>query len=224
MKTYLETIVRNGKYFTVGENGAEFANIRKGDIIFNHKQTEELFNNGHVTSGGGRAKVVGETFASGTAYSSAHGRFNYGSGGSNTYSSSFNSSGSSSYNSSPSNNSTNTSNTNSDTSSKAEETKETLDWIETELDRIKRNIDLVDKTASSTYKNWSKRNEALASELSQVSNELYVQQQAYDRYIQQANSVGLSEDWASKVRDGRIDIETITDSDLKDKISDYKTW
>lgn len=219
-----ETIVRNGKYFTVGENGAEFANIRKGDIIFNHKQTEELFNNGHVTSGGGRAKVVGEAFASGTAYSSAHGRFNYGSSGSNAYSSSFNSSASSSYNSSPSNNNTNTSNTNSDTSSKAEETKETLDWIETELDRIKRNIDLVDKTASSTYKNWSKRNEALASELSQVSNELNVQQQAYDRYIQQANSVGLSEDWASKVRDGRIDIETITDSDLKDKISDYKTW
>lgn len=219
-----ETIVRNGKYFTVGENGAEFANIRKGDIIFNHKQTEELFDNGHVTSGGGRAKVVGEAFSSGTAYSSAHGRFNYGSGGSNTYSSSFNSSASSSYNSSPSNNNTNTSNTNSDTSSKAEETKETLDWIETELDRIKRNIDLVDKTASSTYKNWSKRNEALASELSQISNELNVQQQAYDRYIQQANSVGLSEDWASKVRDGRIDIETITDSDLKDKISDYKTW
>lgn len=219
-----ETIVRNGKYFTVGENGAEFANIRKGDIIFNHKQTEELFNNGHVTSGGGRAKVVGEAFASGTAYSSAHGRFNYGSGGSNTYSSSSNSSTSSSYNTSSSNNNTNTSNTNSDTSSKAEETKETLDWIETELDRIKRNIDLVDKTASSTYKNWSKRNEALASELSQVSNELNVQQQAYDRYIQQANSVGLSEDWASKVRDGRIDIETITDSDLKDKISDYKTW
>lgn len=217
-----ETIVRNGKYFTVGDNGAEFANIRKGDIIFNHKQTEELFDNGHVTSGGGRAKVVGEAFASGTAYSSAHGKLNYGNSGSNAYSSSFsNSSGSSSSNTSSN---TNTSNTNSDTSSKAEETKETLDLIETELNRIKRNIDLVDKTASSTYKNWSKRNEALASELSQVSNELNVQQQAYDRYIQQANSVGLSEDWASKVRDGRIDIETITDSDLKDKISDYKTW
>lgn len=214
-----ETIVRNGKYFTVGENGAEFANIRKGDIIFNHKQTEELLNNGHVTSGGGRAKVVGEAFVSGTAYSSAHGKLNYGNSGSNAYTGS--SSGSSS---NTSNNNTNTSNTNSDTSSKAEETKETLDWIETELNRIKRNIDLVDKTASSTYKNWSKRNEALASELSQVSNELNIQQQAYDRYMQQANSVGLSEDWASKVRDGRIDIETITDSDLKDKISDYKTW
>ncbi len=212
-----ETIVRNGKYFTVGENGAEFANIRKGDIIFNHKQTEELLNNGHVTSGGGRAKVVGEAFVSGTAYSSAHGKLNYGNSGSNAYTGS--SSGSSS-----SNTSNNNTNTNSDTSSKAEETKETLDLIETELDRIKRNIDLVDKTASSTYKNWSKRNEALVSELSQVSNELNVQQQAYDRYIQQANSVGLSEDWASKVRDGRIDIETITDSDLKDKISDYKTW
>lgn len=31
-----ETIVRNGKYFTVGDNGAEFADIRNGDIIFNH--------------------------------------------------------------------------------------------------------------------------------------------------------------------------------------------
>lgn len=213
-----ETIVRNGKYFTVGDNGAEFANIRKGDIIFNHKQTEELFNNGHVTSGGGRAKVVGEAFASGTAYSSANGRFNYGDSGQDAYSGSGNSSSNKS--------STNTSknNTNTDTSSSTEETKEDLDWIETKLDRIKRDIDLIDKTASSTYKNWSKRNEALASELSQVSNELNVQQQAYDRYMQQANSVGLSDDWASKVRDGLIDIETITDSDLKDKISDYKTW
>ena len=215
-----ETIVRNGKYYTVGDDGAEFVNIHKGDIIFNHKQTEELFNNGHVTSGGGRAKVVGEAFASGTAYSSAHGKLNYGNSGSNAYTGS--SSGSSSSNTS--NNNTNTSNNNSDTSSNAEETKETLEWIETKIDRIKRDIDLIDKTASSTYKNWSKRNEALVSELSQVSNELNVQQQAYDRYIQQANSVGLSEDWASKVRDGRIDIETITDSDLKDKISDYKTW
>ncbi|MCB7303130.1 Ig-like domain-containing protein [Bariatricus massiliensis] len=66
-----ETIVRGGKFFTVGDRGAEFASLRRGDIVFNHKQTEELFKNGHVTSGGGRAKVVmGSALASGTAYAS----------------------------------------------------------------------------------------------------------------------------------------------------------
>lgn len=222
----------SNRWYTVGNQGAEFAAIPAGSVVFNSRQSKELLTKGKTNSRAkGNPSLPGLTnttaFLQGTAYASG-GRLP-GSGASssnkNNYTgSSFNSSASSSYNSSPSNNNTNTSNTNSDTSSKAEETKETLDWIETELDRIKRNIDLVDKTASSTYKNWSKRNEALASELSQVSNELNVQQQAYDRYIQQANSVGLSEDWASKVRDGRIDIETITDSDLKDKISDYKTW
>ena len=31
-----EVIVRGGKYFSVGDNGAEFVNVRKGDVIFNH--------------------------------------------------------------------------------------------------------------------------------------------------------------------------------------------
>ena len=32
-----ETVVRDGHFFTVGDNGAEFFNYKKGDIIFNHK-------------------------------------------------------------------------------------------------------------------------------------------------------------------------------------------
>lgn len=56
-----EMVVRNGRWFTVGENGAEFTDIKKGDIVFNHKQTEDLLSNGYVT---GRGKA----YASGTAY------------------------------------------------------------------------------------------------------------------------------------------------------------
>ena len=56
-----ELLVRNGKWTTIGENGAEFANIKKGDIIFNHKQTEELLKNGHISS-------RGKAYANGTAY------------------------------------------------------------------------------------------------------------------------------------------------------------
>lgn len=32
-----ETVVRDGHFFTIGDNGAEFFNYKKGDIIFNHK-------------------------------------------------------------------------------------------------------------------------------------------------------------------------------------------
>ncbi len=34
----------------------------------------------------------------------------------------------------------------------------------------------------------------------------------------------FSSDWIDKIQNGKIDIETITDSDLKEKISDYKNW
>lgn len=58
-----ELLVRNGRWTTVGENGAEFTQVKKGDIIFNHKQTESLLKNGYVTS-------RGKAYAGGTAYSS----------------------------------------------------------------------------------------------------------------------------------------------------------
>lgn len=69
----METVVYGGKFWTVGNHGAEFASIPKGAIVFNHKQTEELFKNGKVTSGGGRGTLAhanGTAHVSGTAYAS----------------------------------------------------------------------------------------------------------------------------------------------------------
>ena len=42
--------------------------------------------------------------------------------------------------------------------------------------------------------------------------------------MKEANSVGLSSSWAKKVRDGSIDIKTIKDEKLKEKIDDYENW
>lgn len=73
-----ELVVRGSRWFTVGDKGAEFAQIRKGDIVFNHLQTKELFENGYVTSSGGRGRalvngtVSGSALASGTAYASGY--------------------------------------------------------------------------------------------------------------------------------------------------------
>lgn len=60
-----ELLVRGSRWTTVGDNGAEFTQVKKGDIIFNHKQTEELLKNGRTAS---RGKLRGSAFASGTAY------------------------------------------------------------------------------------------------------------------------------------------------------------
>lgn len=42
----------NGRFETVGDNGAEFTHIGANDIVFNHKQTEELLKNGRINSRG----------------------------------------------------------------------------------------------------------------------------------------------------------------------------
>lgn len=47
-----EMVVRDGKFFTVGDNGAELFHHKKGDIIFNHKQTQDILENGHTNSRG----------------------------------------------------------------------------------------------------------------------------------------------------------------------------
>lgn len=43
---------RTGKYYTVGTNGAEMVDLPKDAIIFNHLQTKQLLENGHINSRG----------------------------------------------------------------------------------------------------------------------------------------------------------------------------
>lgn len=60
-----EMIVRDGKALTFNSGYPTFANLKKGDVVFNHKQTEELEKKGYVT--GSHAKLYGTSaFASGT--------------------------------------------------------------------------------------------------------------------------------------------------------------
>lgn len=211
-----EIVVRNGRWFTVGDNGAEFVGYKKGDIVFNHKQSEELLKNGYVTSGGGRGKALAE----GTAFSRGTGSSRP------TYGSSHSTSGNAGGGARPSGSksSGSNSNSNSNANKEAEKSEQTLDWIEIALNRVERAISRLDKTATSTFKNWTKRGTALNDQINQTRREIDLQNQAYNRYIQQANSVGLDAGYAAKVRDGTIDIEKITDDDLNKKISEYKQW
>lgn len=60
-----EIVVRGSKFFTVGDNGAEFVNLHKGDLVFNHLQTKELLSKGNIV-GRGRALASGTALANGT--------------------------------------------------------------------------------------------------------------------------------------------------------------
>ena len=61
-----EIVVRGSKFFTVGDNGAEFVNLQKGDLVFNHLQTKELLSKGNIV-GRGRALASGTALANGTS-------------------------------------------------------------------------------------------------------------------------------------------------------------
>lgn len=108
--------------------------------------------------------------------------------------------------------------------SEKEPTKKDYDWIETLISRINRQVSNLGKTVSATYKTWSTRNNALAQELGSVNQQISAEQQAYNKYMQLANSVGLPEGYASLVRNGTIDVSTIQDNDLNDKIEKYQNY
>lgn len=214
-----ETIVRNGKYYTVGDNGAEFTNVRKGDVIFNHIQTRELFKNGHVTSGGGRAKVVGESFAQGTAYrlgtpkstsTKSRKKSKKSSGNSGKSSRSSKSSGSGSSGSSSDSNS-------------SKDTENLTDWIKIFLSRNSRLTDLSEDAIDRAVGLINKMS-AATDTISKVNNEISANQQAANKYLEYANQVGLSEDYKSKIRNGQLSIENITDENTRDLVSKYQEY
>lgn len=211
-----ELLVRNGQAQLIGKRGAEFMNLKKGDVIFNHIDTEKLLNG----IGGIRGKLIGGGFVNGTllshAYSKSTGSKTTIIGGTNNdWTNRHNSSGSGS----------NSSNSNdSSAQDKADEFSETLDWIEVKINRCEEAIARLNKTEENTFSGWTLRTTALNDEIAKTADEIEWATQGYKRYLQQANSVALSEDYKRKVRNGEINIEDITDEDLYNKIQDYQNW
>lgn len=212
-----ELLVRNGQAQLIGKRGAEFMNLKKGDVIFNHIDTEKLLNG----IGGIRGKLIGGGFVNGTLLSHAYGK-STGSkttiigGTNNDWTNRHNSSGSSS-NSSGSNDS-------SSAQDKADEFLETIDWIEVKINRCEEAIARLNKTEENTFSGWTLRTTALNDEIAKTADEIEWATQGYKRYLQQADSVALSEDYKRKVRNGEINIEDITNEDLYNKIQDYQNW
>lgn len=194
---------KTGTWKLIGANGSEFVSVPKGAIIFNHIQTKALLEKGKINSRGkayASGTVSTKNPATGTSYTSSYKKKT---------------------------SSSTTSNSNSTLSSaeeEAEEFLETIDWIETIIDRIERKISSLDLTASSSFKKIEDRASAIRKEVSAITDEISLQNKAYNAYIDAANQIDLSEQYKELVRNGKILIEDITDEDLSEAISLYKEF
>lgn len=225
----VESLIRDGRWMLI-PGGAHIENLKKGDIILNASQTSDLLKSGK-TAGHGKAYANGtisniRSLASFPLNAYADGMLG-GSGGFEGGAATGADKKKPSSNKKSNSKKTSSNKKSSDSSSATDEAKEfeeVLDWIEIKIDRIERKIKNLERVAGSAFETYANRSKALAEQMGEVSNEITVQQQAYERYLQQANSISLSEDYKSQVQNGTIDISTITDEDLKKNIDDYKQW
>lgn len=104
----------------------------------------------------------------------------------------------------------------------AEESKEIFDWIEKALQRQEEEINRIDKVVNATYKNWSKRNSSLLSEITEINKEIAMQRTAYEAYMRDAKAIPLSEEYKKLVREGAMKSEIISDKTLKKNIKEYE--
>ena len=217
-----ELLVRDGSFYIIGQDGAEFFDYRSHDIIFNAAQTEELFKKGKLRGSDTRGKTA---MADGTAFagSTTGGKKNFGSPNPGVRgNSSLKSRGSSSKSNSNKKNKKKSSGKKKGSGSKSD--AEFFDWVEVKLQRIEEAIELVKVTADSAYQQVGARNDALRKNIKNLNSEIVTQGKAYNYYIKKANSVGLSKAYKKKVQNGAIDIDKISNKKLKKKISQYQEW
>lgn len=112
---------------------------------------------------------------------------------------------------------------NSSSNSAEDKFEEVIDWIAVLLERVAKQTERAIETIDTAIGLVNKQS-ATSTAISKVQNEIAKQQQAYNTYLSKANSLGLSSDYVSKVQNGSLNIENITNEDLKKKIEDYKKW
>lgn len=219
-----ESIIRDGNWFLL-PRGMHQEALKKGDIVLSAAQTKALINTG-AAPGHGHAYAYGSL---GHAYAESY----FGTGlqrrqnNNKTNNTSNNSSGNNNYrNTSNTNNSNRTKTSTKDKSSSDEKKdfKEVFDWIEVRIDRIERRIKNLGVIAQSTFKNLTTRLKASNNEIKSVQSEIINQSAGLTRYLKEANKVGLSKAWQKRVQAGTIDINTIKDEKLAEKIKEYQQW
>lgn len=98
------------------------------------------------------------------------------------------------------------------------------DLIERKIKKLESAISNLDTAVSDAYTSWGDRNSALADELSSVADEISLQQQAYEKYMDLADSVGLDGYYQDLIKNGAIDVITVDDENLQDQIDKFQDF
>lgn len=204
-----EILARNGHFYVLGNKGAEFVNIKKNDIIFNHKQTAELLKKGYTLSRG-KSLAQGNAYYTGNTSASSGDVTGLLTGGNKSSTKKKKKKSSSR-------------DKDKDTSKAKDAFSEVIDWIEIKLEKFAKNTEKLVKRIDK-YISYINANKAVDTAMTAVKSEKNVNQQAYNKYMQKANSVGLSSTYKKKVQNGQINIQTIKDEKLKEKIDEYQKW
>lgn len=106
-------------------------------------------------------------------------------------------------------------------SSAKDTTSSFFDWVQVKLDRLKTiTSNFIDSITDTISK---KQSEAYISKaIKSVRNEKKANQKAISTYAAEANKIGLSSYWRTKVQDGDYSLDEIKDTKLADKIQKYQ--
>lgn len=224
-----ESIVRDGVWSLI-PGGAHVENLKRGDIIFSAKQTDDLLRTG-ATPGHARA------YASGTLSMSAYangspgglGGVTFGVGGSGSKRKSTSSTKKSTKSKSKSSDKSTNANTKA-TDSNTQATEDNTDAQENLQDWISRLCD-VSKDWNDSFKNAIdqfemnyNQNKAIDEYVANSESYKNTLRNSANNYMSRANSLGLSGDYIHKIWTGTMDIENITDENVRDKIEKYTEW
>lgn len=226
----MESRVRDGVWSLI-PGGAHFENVKKDDIIFSAKQTQDLLKYG-ATSGHARAYAQGSLSDISLSNAFGLGSFKFSQDQPYTNKTSVSSSSSSSssqqsYNDNAGAVDRNTDETEKNTKAKSDST-EAFDWVKTKLDKFAKSVERISNQItdyiSSTFKTV-----LLKRQVKAVEKQLKANEQGYTAYMDKANSVDISDDYKNKVINGTFSIEEIdTSSDsgkqLAKDIKSFQTY
>ena len=206
-----EMRVRDGRWELIGENGAEFTDVQKGDIIFNHRQTESLLKNGYVT---GRGKA----YAGGTAYNDndiviwPHGASETAWQDTDYYDGIAD----------------DLSDAASDLSDAADEFREVFDWIEVRIEEIDEKISLLEASLENAAY-YNKKNNIIDSIIDLNNTKLSNLKAGYEEYAEYAAKllIKIPENLRDAAQNGAIAIEKFVgeaDEATVEAINNYREW
>lgn len=201
-----------GRWYTVGDSGAEFKYIPKGSIVFNNKQSDALLKYGHVgarglaLAGGTTNNFIDWASISDKSYDELkeilgiessplpilHGKAV-------------------------------TVGSNGKSGGDADKQPDIFDWIEIRLERLERKIKKLKSVVESAYKVITGKNREATKEVTALVEKIDAQSKAYKRYMKEANSIKLSDRLKTAVRNGTIDIVQYNE-ETQDLIDQYQKW